>query len=107
MKMLKENLKKCDGIKSEFNSYRETPFCRKKKIFYQFNITQKVIRDLELNVETLKVCVNEQKDMIRVLSSESKLTKLEVSENTANHIQQHQLSNTIEISGPLNSPRKK
>jgi hypothetical protein len=90
MEMLKEILKKCDEIKTEFNSHREA--------------TQKVIRDLEQNVETLKVCVSEQKDMIRVLSSESKLTKLELSENTANHIQQQQLSNTIEISGLLNSP---
>jgi hypothetical protein len=48
--------------------------------------------------------VNEQKDMIRLLSTESKTTKLELPENTANHIQQQQLCKTIEISGLNDSP---
>jgi predicted RNase H-like nuclease (RuvC/YqgF family) len=93
MDMLEEILKKCDEIKNEFNSHREA--------------TQKKIRELELNVETLTVCVNEQKDMIQVLSSESKTTKLKLSENTANHIQQQQLCKTIEISVPTIHQRKK
>jgi flagellar motility protein MotE (MotC chaperone) len=89
MKILEKITKQCEDIQEELNTYRQT--------------SQQDLKNLKANVKKLMKSIDEQREIIETLEHESKTMKTELFENITNYIQQQKLSNTIEISGLVES----